>query len=426
MFNRFLKDASTLLSGMLLAQIINLLAIPIITRIFSPHIYGTYNSTLSFIWIFSIIATLKLEIRLPILPLHRAINLSKYILLNAPLLLLILTITACSFLDFDNPVFVFLCSLIVAISYIENSLLTKLEKYNFISLIRLLQVVIQTFLMVILGELYAGVEILLLSFLISRVPYFFLIVKRWSFNGLTIKILRIHYSQSKNVLKYTFPSSLLGTFSNQFPMILLASNFSSESAGYYGMVYSLLILPSSIISNSISNAVYSKLNKSNKESQKLLSLVTLMLCILSILIFIAVFLLSKIGVIASVLGEGWSEVSEYIYVLIVWLAPQFISTALTNIYVITNRNKELFVFSLLDAILKAIPLLFISNLELSLIYLALSGGLVATMISIRAIWLYHNKSYRYMITPLLVYLFFTLVLLNEKKSYFLNQLFNAL
>lgn len=392
MFKQTLKHSMILLVGMFGAQIINFISIPIITRLYAPEVYGNYTEYIAVAWIIGTLASLKIEVSIPIAKWIDSIRF-KASVIKLSFAISLLSITMVYLLKQDSSwLFVFFPSFFISLSFIETSFLSKLKAYKLISNLRLVQVALQTLMMFVFYYIDGTYFSLLCAFTLSRIPYLFIlynIVKRTSKYGKE-GIAKLIEKNSK-VVKFTFPSSVCTVLMNQLPILLLASLFNKEYAAFYALIYSVLVLPSSLISGAISNSIYPKLSVKTEKTKNLLFNCYLLLIAISLIVFILVFTFSQNGVFTLLLGSEWGQTSTVINALTIWLSAQFSSTVFSNLFYITGRNAELLFFTVLDMLCRILFLYSLSNPDLAILYLSYSGAIFSVVITIRGVCLYMSE-----------------------------------
>jgi len=146
---------------------------------------------------------------------------------------------------------------------------------------------------------------------------------------------------------------------------LIAYFFNNILLGFYSRTFRILTVPLSFIGSAISQVFYQKAAVIHRDGGNLrrFSLQTLLgSAVVGFPIFLAIILWGP-DIFAFVLGQPWRPAGVYAQVLSPWLFMKFITQPLTQLPMILDRQKQLFLFSL-----AGIALLFAS-----LVY----GGLVA-------------------------------------------------
>lgn len=136
-------------------------------------------------------------------------------------------------------------------------------------------------------------------------------------------------------------SGLLNTFSGMLPALLLGYYFSPDIVGFYALGYLILHAPMSVVGSSIAQAFFPHANEAKRNGQ--LSQLTLKIFEhLLIIGLVPILLLTIVApeLFALIFGDRWFTAGEYVRWLSVWLLFVFISSPLSNIYSIKEKQKE--------------------------------------------------------------------------------------
>jgi len=176
------------------------------------------------------------------------------------------------------------------------------------------------------------------------------------FNDASFKIRLIRKNSIKNqAIRYKrFPiysswSGFLNTASLQVPIILLSSFFSSTVAGLYFYSHKLLNMPMSLLGMSIGQVFFQKASEHKKNPEKLKEITFL---VYKKLLYIGVFPLALIMVYGDyifsfVFGDSWRLAGEYAQVLSPWILFVFISSPLSTLFDVLEKQKEELIFNYL-------------------------------------------------------------------------------
>jgi lipopolysaccharide exporter len=136
-------------------------------------------------------------------------------------------------------------------------------------------------------------------------------------------------------------SGLLNTFSGMLPALLLGYYFSPDIVGFYALGYLILHAPMSVVGLSIAQVFFPHANEAKRNWQ--LSQLTLKIFDRLLKIGFVPFLLLTIvapDLFALIFGSRWYTAGEYVRWLSVWMLFVFISSPLSNIYSIMEKQKE--------------------------------------------------------------------------------------
>jgi O-antigen/teichoic acid export membrane protein len=186
----------------------------------------------------------------------------------------------------------------------------------------------------------------------------FLFCKDVKINIEKIKLIALRYK--KFPLLFT-GSSLLNSASVQVPVILFASLYSAEVAGYYSLGHRILSLPMILIGQSVANVF---LERAARARENIEELGRITLDIYKRLLFVGAISMSFVTFYGSLIfpiifGESWKEAGIYSQWISIWIVFQLSLSPISNIFTILERQGELFFWQLL-LFLSRISILFFS------------------------------------------------------------------
>ena len=158
-------------------------------------------------------------------------------------------------------------------------------------------------------------------------------------------------------------------------MFLLSYFYVKEKVGLHSRTIRLLFAPSSIIGSAIGQVFYQKASVCYQEKgdlQKLVKKVMGGLLVIAVPAF-AVIALWGDDIFAWFLGEPWRQAGEYGQLLTPWLFLNFITSPVSQIPLIVNRQQKAFAFSLLGHSLYLVAIVIgglYSNIKLGFVILS--------------------------------------------------------
>lgn len=145
----------------------------------------------------------------------------------------------------------------------------------------------------------------------------------------------------KNFPIFDVWSALLNAASTMLPALLLGFFFSPVVVGYYALGHQILSAPMTILGASIAQVFFPRANEA-KRCGKLDQLTLQIFKQLLAIGFVPILLLTIVApdLFALVFGARWFTAGEYVRWLSVWLLFVFISSPLSNIYAIMEKQRE--------------------------------------------------------------------------------------
>lgn len=395
----FIANVLTLTAGIALAQAIDVLATPIITRLYNPEDLGALALFASITGIASIVACWCYE-QTVVLPKkdEQSVNiiaLSVLITLGMTFLTLlvmlfgrknlagILGVPKLSFWLWFVPLGV-LCR---GLYLIFNNWSTRKKKFSLLAISRTSQSVttVGTQIAVIpvigasagglIGGRLVGAVIATAILCVQALKDDFLKLIK-SINKFDIKVMAIEY---RKFPYYSSWAELLYVFSDQIPIWLLAYFFTPAVVGFYSLGNRVLRLPINFITQSIRQVYFQKaseLHAHGKSMKESVQKITLGLLAVGIVPFSILFLFGK-PLFASMFGADWSTTGIYAQILSPWLFLAFINAATRTLYTVCQKQDVLFIFRILLAIFSGLSILvgyhLFNSVEKSLLFLSLIG-----------------------------------------------------
>lgn len=366
----FNKEVFTLAGGTTLAQVMIILASPVITRVYTPEDFGLLGIYTAIMTFFAIIATLKYELAIPlpekdqdaatVLFLALLFSLITVLVLFAPIFiwseeiaLLFNTPEIEKFL-WTIPVGVFFISLYNSLSYWA----IRKKEFKVFSVTKISQSISSIIAQISLGLLNFGVlgmisgQIIGQSFGISKLFKTF-DKKYFSAERASIRALRKVGKEYIKFPKFSVISMAANSMSTQIPPLLFASLFSPAIAGFYVLAQRVITTPMDLIGFSISKVFHANAVIAKRENNlDKLGLEVLKKLIKTSVTPLLLFLIVAPEIFTLIFGDEWQSAGVYVQMLIPWLILVFITAPLSNIILIIQKQKQGLYFNLLLLILR--------------------------------------------------------------------------
>ena len=286
-----LKGIIILGSGTAISQVLAVLFVPILTRIYPPAVYGTLAVFSSLLTILLVGSSFKYELTIPIAENDED---AEYLLILSLLIASILSILLFVVLsiwgnflaglfhfEFMMPFYWVFCVGFfgIALYQILTYWTLRTKDYTRISKNRVAQSISGSVSKIILGLLSFGSFGLIFGEIIGRLVGISplgktILPKIWqslrTINFPAIRSLAVKYRRFPT---YSLPTGFISEIILQVPTLFLSNVFGFQVVGLYILTYSMLELPVSLISNSIVQAFFGESSELLREkSDKLLSL----------------------------------------------------------------------------------------------------------------------------------------------------------
>lgn len=408
----FTKNAMTLITGTVIAQLIPVLIQPIIKRLYTAEDFGVLDIYLKILGILFVVFTFKYDLGI-VLPKNKV---KALLLLNLSVIfsLLFTFIIMIVIVIFSNDILILLkiSAKYKAILYILpistlffslynafNYLLIREEKFKASSINKINRRVIEGGSQTGLFFLNNGIG-LFIGNLLGNIVYFF--SAYWqSFRKIKIDKRLFKYNLLKNVAKeYSdlpkyniLPELLNAAFLSAISFIIL-SKFDIQKVGFMELTQKILAIPSAFIAYSLGQVLLQKTSDMINHKQKILPSIKKVFYYMSILSipFVAIILLFAEPIFKFVFGDIWEVSGTYSKYLILFYVSGFIVSPLSQVLISLKEFKINAIWKLGRFIL-IIPLFFINfkNIELYL----LSFSAIGTILYLVYLWIifYYVKKY---------------------------------
>lgn len=348
--NNFFKNVITLMTGTLMGQLLIILTLPVITRLYSPEQFGEYSNMVAIISILGVITTLRYDIAMAITDKREERNNLLYLslILNLVIsifILIVLSLLSMFFKAFSivEITYIFISTFVLGLVQIFTSYNSSLGNFKKISFTKFSQSLIQV-LVQLMGILTKNnMVFLFLGYLLGRSNGLFILYKsgeksiKW--NEFSVNKIRMLSKKYKNYPFYGLPSSLLNAFSSNIIVILTLFIFGGYYAGIYGFIIRMTSAPLQLISKSYNNALFKLAHENNINQFKKVYFITSTSIFSLFLIVIVVYFNIEINLFQIVFGDQWKGVNEVFMPLLILTAFQYSIIPVTELLTILNKQK---------------------------------------------------------------------------------------
>lgn len=358
--NLFLKNASLLMGGTGVAQIIILLASPIITRLYEPSVFGEFSAYVGVISVFVVISTLRYHLAIPIASTDKeALHLATisllsliFITLFTTLLILLTPLEGYFQTIVENKTAIWLIPVgvfFVGLYQVANYWAIRRKIFKDIASTR----VIQSTLLVLIQVSAAGFGVLALIIgqIIGQTAGVYRLFKKGNiFEGYScvnkIELIKVAKKYKKFPLLESW-SSLLNTAGYHLPVLFLAFFFSSTSAGLYALANQVLSIPVSLLGEAVGKVFMSGVSdkfKSGKANDYIYEIISNLAKIFApLFVIFAVFASDLFGFI---FGSSWEGAGGYATIMSPWLYIVFIVSPIASSLFLVNKQEYTLYFQI--------------------------------------------------------------------------------
>lgn len=397
----FTGNILKLMTGNITAQLLIVISLPIITRIFSPEVYGIAAVFVSITMIITSIASWNYELSI-MLPEEdsKAANLFWVnCLINLFMCLIIFSIVVffrkTISLWFDLPTlakYLWLAPLIVmfqGLNSVFSYWLSRKNTFGVLAISRIAEASSRNAIILgigLAGHVSPGVLIggqIFGSIVSMTVLWRFL----WRKDQDIIK-KNTHFSEMWQLAKrykefpvYSTWSSLLFHAMNHIPTIFFAYFFSPIIAGLYSLGHRALNMPMGFLGDSISRAYFQKASEIKNRGNTILTVTERLFTRLLVLSFFPFIVLGVLGkdIFTVVFGSNWAEAGVYVQILCVWFILQFIYRPMSILFTVLEKQQKRLILNCILFAARVMSLTIggvVGNARLALVLFAASGAIV--------------------------------------------------
>ncbi len=366
------RGMATLALGSGVARIIGIVAIPVLTRIYSPEDYGALSVFSTLVAILAPLLTLRYVLALP-LPHHDGLAMNLMVLSVG--LMLVLTMVMSMMLWAFGESLLRIVSMEVLVPYwwlialglvgggvyeVLTMWATRRRAYKPIARTQVFQSAAGSIVKIILGLLaFKPIGLLVGQVVTTGGGISSLTVMFWRefranlrFVSLTrLKLVAVHYS---GFPIYRLPSQFLLVFSTQAPLLFTAALYDAGTTGQFGLAQMALSLPVSLLGRTMSNAFYAEAAKIGRKQPNLIRKmaygVIKRLFVLSLVPALVLFFFGP-TLFSMAFGEVWATAGVLASILSVYLLFQFVQTPVAYIFYIFDGQKPLLFLNIQRTIL---------------------------------------------------------------------------
>lgn len=372
MSSSFIKNTSKLLAGNAVGQIIGILAIPIITRLYSVEVYGEFAALLAISLILTTLSTLSLHLAIlipkseseavKIFRLTLTLTYGFCFLVGVALysfnseIVSLLNIKSDPLIVYAIPLLVLLQSLYVTISYLS----VRGKYFTEVSISNVLESVSDRGLSILsVFSGYAFTGNLILARVVSNViaiAYLLPILKRYQGKKKTNISNRYIITKYNRYLQYNTPAMLLINSMLQLPIVIIAAYFSPLAAGLFAIANRLVHVPVTALGSAMSKTFMQKIaeDKANNELGriKLNTDVFFKLLVAFLLIPFSVLSVISDSLFIVVLGEEWSDAGVLAGFLSYFAMTTLLVQAFGGLFDVMNKQRTRLIFHIFNFIIR--------------------------------------------------------------------------
>ena len=358
--HEFLRHVLTLMSGTAVAQLIPILASPIISRLYTPAEMGVFTICMSVVAVVVTISAGRYDLAI-VLP-RKEEDARGLVKLATRFNTVVCTVVGLLLLVFAEPLaermgipgfrWWLVATAGISWAFAQASVFSywcnRHKGYGLLARNKLGQAVATTGTQLGLGALSWGPAGLLVSTFLgqawSTVNLF--LRSRKEIYGLPHTSTRQLMREHRKMPLLNAPTALMDSVRTNGVTLLIGNLFDSVAVGHFGQAWKLLQTPAALINSSLSQVFFQKL--ATVERGGMLRIVrqsAVRSALIGVVPFTLIYFLSP-PLFPIVFGEPWAMSGLIGAALVPWLFMNFITSPISTVFIVTQRQGTLFWFSL--------------------------------------------------------------------------------
>lgn len=362
--SEFSKNVLTLMTGTTIAQAIPIAISPILTRIYTPEDFGVFSLYVSIVAFLSVLVTGRYELAI-MLPKKKddalqIVFLSIFLTIVLSLMIFIFMLLFHSYIvkllgnsEIERwlywvPLSVFLVGLYQSLNYWHN----REKSYKTIAKSKVSQSFTTGLTNLGLGyENYAAAGLIFGNIMGSFIATS--VLAKFFYDNYPSFFKQIHFTKIYFFIKkykkqplINLPNALIDQFRLVGINVMVSNFYSVALLGQFSLAWKMLQTPMSLLSGSLSQVFFQKVTVEKKENLYfLVKKFIIKSSFLSIPIFLFIYFYS-VDIFMFMFGEKWKIAGEIASILVPWMFLNFISSPISSVYLIINKQEIVFLFSI--------------------------------------------------------------------------------
>lgn len=405
----FIKNVFTLLSGATIAQVISLIAIPVLTRLYTPEDFGFIAIYLSITNIIAAVSTgrYELAIMLPDKKEH-ALAIFKGIIrwvtlicIVAMLGIVMLKNSTNKLAEFVQPNYFYLLPLSIFIVAISNTFLqwyTRGKRFKLQAKAKVVKSSSNSVINIGIGYFFQFKSLgLFFGHIGGQASQFILFVikflkeEKHHLKSIKQSAVRQQLSENRNFPYFSAPMAFLNAISVDILIYVLNLFYSTSLVGFYSNANKVINYPLSLISQSFTSVFYQKMTETNKKL-KLYLISFFSNFVLATLAMIPIVLWGE-EIFAFVLGKEWEVAGSIAKYLAPLTIAGFAMRSVSNIFSLTRRNGTLLLWQILYLSITFIVIYYTKSgrFEDMIWYISVMGSILYIILAIIGFFIIRKK-----------------------------------
>ena len=379
--SEFNRHVITLMTGSSIAQAIPIAISPILSRLYTPEDFGLFALFMSVASIGSVIATARYELAI-MLPKKDsdAINVVALSIIISVIMTIFSFLVVLIFNDqivnllgnneISNWLYLIPVSILLTGTYRSfDYWCNRKKEYKTLSMNRVVKSGSSSMLnigfafngsggggLISANLITQGISTFLLSKIIWKRDFTLL---KYINKAKIIAMTKVH----KKLPFFNLPNALLDIMRMSGIDIFISRFFSTAILGQYSLAWRTVLTPMNILGSSISQVLFQKIASTDRSKLNgLIKKFILRASLVSAPIFIFIYLFAE-DLFSFVFGKNWVLAGEAASVLTPWLFLNFISSPLSMVYIVVNKQETLLIFAFFYALVPLAVLFIFKDMD---------------------------------------------------------------
>lgn len=374
--NRFFRAVFSLASATAAGQLILLLAMPLLTRLYTPAEFGVLAVFTAIMSVILVISSMRYEFAIP-LPRNRQsaqVLLFLALLINAGVAVITLIMVAFFYEEIARlsgipelsgylwllPVVIFCAGSYKAFNYWA----VRKQKYTSIARTKVLQSVANVITQIITGFVGLGAMGLILGQLAGQAAGAFRLARGTELTamlrgGIDWARARVLLGKHRRFPIYDVPAAFVNAMSTQLPNLLLAALFNPVVAGSYMLAERVLSMPMALLGQAVGQVLFGS-SRIASDSGALYAMGLRAAFGLTLIVILPAFVVFFFAgdLFVFLFGADWQEAGQYAAWMIVGLSVQFVYSPISLLLLATEGQKVNLYIHTIMLLAKAIAVLY--------------------------------------------------------------------
>jgi lipopolysaccharide exporter len=402
----FLKNLAKLFSGNVIGQLIAIISIPIITRLYTVDAYGVYAVFLALVVIMSATSSLGLHLAIlipknaseakSVFRLAISIHILFCLFVTSVLVLFnqsisnILGLSSVGNMIFTIPLLVFLQGLYLILTYY----CVREKKFGRVGLSRVIEATVDRGSAIGATFIWPASAFLLvvsraLSNAVSTIYLLHALISNRSSREKEAVHYRLLLTKYRGYIVYNAPSILLINATVQLPTVIIGAMYATNLAGLYALAYRLVSVPVTAMGGALSQLYTQRIAKAsaNQSMQSVENDTGILFVGLFSVLLIPFCLLVVIGedLFSFFLGPDWEDAGVYAQYLSLFVMTNLLVQTFGGLFDVLNRQRIRLIFHSFSFMARIGIVLILAVLEFDLKDVVKGYSMVAMVMNLVAL-----------------------------------------